>query len=139
VPQPVNEVMTPRPVALPLDASVVEAARLMRDQGIGDVLVTSEGMLVGVVTDRDIVVRALADGGEPRGTTVGEVCTADLISIRPEEDVENALRLMRAHAVRRLPVVDGGRPVGIVTLGDLALEADVGTPLAEISKAPPNS
>lgn len=139
----IGDVMTPRPRALPLDATLDEAARLMRDQGIGDVLVTLSGRLCGVVTDRDIVIRGVAENRDAAHTPLGDVCTAQPITLGPDDDTEKALRLMREEAVRRLPVVDDhDRPVGIVTMGDLAIadgSADHGLgPLRAISMAPPN-
>ncbi|OLT38156.1 oxidoreductase [Actinomadura sp. CNU-125] len=140
----ISDVMTAAPQALPLDSTLDEAARVMRDEGIGDVLVTYAGRLCGVVTDRDIVIRAVAERRDTSLTPLGDVCTAELTTVRPEDDTEAAVRLMCEHAVRRLPVVDAlQRPVGIVSLGDLAV-ADgsgpgVARPLHEISKAAPNS
>ncbi|MBE1533847.1 CBS domain-containing protein [Actinomadura algeriensis] len=140
----ISDVMTAAPQALPLDSTLDEAARIMRDEGIGDVLVTYAGRLCGVVTDRDIVVRAVAERRDTSLTPLGDVCTAELTTVHPEDDAEAAVRLMCEHAVRRLPVVDAlQRPVGIVSLGDLAV-ADGGgpgaaRPLHEISRAAPNS
>ncbi|MFI6518482.1 CBS domain-containing protein [Spirillospora sp. NPDC050679] len=138
----VSDVMTADPQALPLDATLFEAARVMRDEGIGDVLVTFAGRLCGMVTDRDIVVRAVAESRNTALTPLGDVCTADLITVGPDDDTDTAVRLMRERAVRRLPVVDEAhRPVGIVTVGDLALAGvglEEGGPLPGISKAPPN-
>ncbi|MEV5575573.1 CBS domain-containing protein [Spirillospora sp. NPDC052269] len=135
-----SDVMTARPRSLPRDATLHEAARLMRDEGIGDVLVTVGGRLCGMVTDRDIVVRALAEDLDARITSLGEVCTADLATVRPEDGTGTAVRLMRERAVRRLPVVDAARrPVGIVSLGDLAGRDGLSAPaLEEIWRAPPN-
>ncbi|MCP9982563.1 CBS domain-containing protein [Actinomadura madurae] len=122
--------MTAPPKSLPLDATLYEAARLMRDQGIGDVLVTFAGRLCGLVTDRDIVVRAVAESRDTALTPLGDVCTAELTTIHPEDDTDTAARLMCEQAVRRLPVVDAEqRPVGIVSIGDLAVaNGEVGPP-----------
>jgi CBS domain-containing protein len=140
MPRRVSDVMTPAPQALPLDATLYEAARVMRDEGIGDVLVTYAGQLCGMVTDRDIVVRAVAESRDTALTPLGDVCTAELCTLHPEDDTETAVRLMIERSVRRLPVVDGGRrPVGIVSIGDLAVENGQQGPLPEISKAPPNN
>ncbi|GAA0233806.1 CBS domain-containing protein [Actinomadura nitritigenes] len=140
MPRRVSDVMTPAPQALPLDATLYEAARVMRDEGIGDVLVTYAGQLCGMVTDRDIVVRAVAESRDTSLTPLGEVCTAELCTVHPEDDTETAARLMIERSVRRLPVVDGGRrPVGIVSIGDLAVADGQRGPLPEISKAPPNN
>lgn len=137
----VSDVMTAGPQVLPLDATLYEAARIMRDEGIGDVLVTYAGRLCGVVTDRDIVVRAVAESRDTSLTPLGDVCTADLTTVAPDDDTDTVARLMEEQAVRRLPVVDGRyRPIGIVSLGDLALAEGAGPgPLPEISKAPPNN
>jgi CBS domain-containing protein len=130
--------MTRWPVALPLEATLDEAARLMRDQGIGDVLVTAEGMLCGMLTDRDIVIRAVAQNLDLGHTALSEVCTAQVVTVSADDDAAVAMELMRDRAIRRLPVVQGRQPVGIISLGDLAIEQDEQSALSEISKAPPN-
>ncbi|TDE19309.1 CBS domain-containing protein [Actinomadura sp. 6K520] len=140
MPPRVSDVMTAAPETLPLDATLYEAARIMRDRGIGDVLVTYAGRLCGVVTDRDIVVRAVAESRDTSLTPLGDVCTAELTTVGPDDDTGTAARLMCERAVRRLPVVDAQhRPVGIVCIGDLAVANGDGGPLPEISKAPPNN
>jgi CBS domain-containing protein len=133
----VSEVMTKDPVAVQLDVMLTEAAKIMRDNAIGDVLVTSNGYLCGMLTDRDIVVRAVAENRDPRRTTVGDVCTADIAAVEPDADTHDAVELMRARAIRRVPVVERGEPVGIITMGDLAIDRDEYSLLAEISKASP--
>lgn len=115
----VQEFMTPRPVTLPLDAPLTEAARAMRDKGVGGVLVTQDGVLCGLLTDRDIVVRAVAEGRDLTGTRLADICSAGLVTVGPDEAADAALRLMRESEIRRLPVVEDGRPVGIVSIGDL--------------------
>jgi CBS domain-containing protein len=135
--QQIRELMTPNPVALPGTASVHEAARAMRDAQIGDVIVIENNEVCGIVTDRDLVVRILAEAKDPATTTLADICSHSLVTVTPTDSVEEAVRLMRTHAVRRLPVVDGGRAVGIVSLGDLAVERDPGSVLGEISGAPP--
>jgi CBS domain-containing protein len=140
MPPRVSDVMTAAPQSLPLDATLFEAARVMRDEGIGDVLVTFAGRLCGVVTDRDIVVRAVAESRDTALTPLGDVCTAELTTVRPEDDTGTAARLMCEQAVRRLPVVDDDQhPIGIISIGDLALANGEVGPLPEISKAPPNN
>ncbi|MFC5752094.1 CBS domain-containing protein [Actinomadura rugatobispora] len=136
----IGEVMTAGPRALPLDATLYEAARIMRDQGIGDVLVTLAGRLCGVITDRDIVVRGVADNRDPAHTPLSDVCTAEPITLGPDDDTDTALRLMREEAVRRLPVVDDqNRPLGIVSIGDLVIADGAGANvLCDISRAPPS-
>jgi CBS domain-containing protein len=135
--QKVREVMTEDPVVLPEDASLVEAARLMRDQGIGDVIVTDGQQAKGIVTDRDIVVRAVAEGSDPGQVRVGDVLSGDLASVTPEDSVERAIALMREKAIRRVPVVESGKAVGVVSIGDLAIERDADSVLADISEEPP--
>jgi CBS domain-containing protein len=115
----VHEIMTPEPATLPLDAPLTEAARLMRDAQTAEVLVIQDGRLCGLLTDRDIVVRAVADGRDLAATRLAEICSAGLVTVGPDDAVDTALRLMRDRAVRRLPVVEDGRPVGIVSIGDL--------------------
>jgi CBS domain-containing protein len=134
----ISEVMTPDPVSLNEDATVAEAARQMRDYDIGDVLVTDSRGLRGVVTDRDIVIRSIATSRDPNMTTVAEIVSADPICLAPNDSVTKAVDLMRRHALRRLPVCDGDRLVGIVSIGDLAVEQDSRSALADISAAPAN-
>jgi CBS domain-containing protein len=92
-----------------------------------------------VVTDRDIALRIVAEGRDSAATTLADVCSHSLLTVTPTDSVEEAVRLMRTHAIRRLPVVEDGRAVGIVSLGDLAIERDPDSALGEISSAPPNS
>jgi len=105
---------------------------------VGAVLVVDGGTLAGIVTDRDIAVRAVADGADPEATRVSEVCSADVATLTVDQTVEDAIRLVREHDVRRIPVVQDGRPAGIVTIGDLAIERDSDSALADISSEPPN-
>lgn len=141
--QLISEVMTRDPITVPGSATLTEAARTMRDAGIGDVLVLQDDKLCGMVTDRDVVVRAVADGRDPNSTTVQDVCSHQLTTVSPDDDVSEAIRILREQNIRRLPVVEGGRAVGVVTLGDLAVEEDdgrtAGDALADISAAPPNN
>jgi CBS domain-containing protein len=116
-----------------------DAARRMKDRNIGDVIVLDGAVVCGVVTDRDIVVRAVAEGLDPKSTTLGEICSRELVTVHPDDSVKDAVQLMRAHALRRLPVLDGFNPVGIVSIGDLAIERDAGSALADISSAAPNT
>ncbi|MGI9121025.1 MAG: CBS domain-containing protein [Acidimicrobiales bacterium] len=130
--------MTADPVALESTASVIDAARQMKDRDIGDVIVVEDGRICGVVTDRDLVVRALAELRDPTATKLGEVCSRELATVSPEDDLKSAGDLMRDKAVRRMPVVEGDRPVGIVSMGDLAVERDPDSALGSISAASPN-
>jgi CBS domain-containing protein len=136
--QNISEVMTPNPKTLAQSATIMEAACAMRDNDIGDVVVLDNGRLCGILTDRDIVVRALAAGCDPNRTSVGEICSRALVTLAPDDSTGQAVRVMREHAIRRLPIEDGGRVVGIVTLGDVAVDADRRSALADISAAPPN-
>jgi CBS domain-containing protein len=118
----VADVMTRRVVYLPGDTMLDEAAQAMRDQSIGDVVVTNGPTMSGLVTDRDIVVRAIADGLPPRSTTLSSIATQELIMIEQSASVEEAIRAMRERDVRRLLVCDADRQlVGIVSLSDMAL------------------
>jgi len=134
--QQVKEVMTAGPITLDRDASLAEAARVMRDRGIGDVIVVEGDDAAGIVTDRDIVIRGVAEGADPNRTRLGQVVSGDLTSVAPDDPVERAIELMREKAVRRLPVLEGGKPVGVVSLGDLVIQRDEGSVLADISVAP---
>lgn len=136
--QTVRDVMTPQPVAVSADTALTEAARFMREEGIGQLMVTQGGTLYGVVTDRDIVVRAVAEHRDPDRTTAGDVASRDLVTVSPDDRLDEAVRLMRERSVRRLPVVEQGHPVGMVSLGDLAMERDERSALADISAEPPN-
>jgi CBS domain-containing protein len=131
-------VMTQDVVALPTETSLADASRAMRERDIGDVLVVDGDRLAGIVTDRDIVVRAIAEDRSPSDTTLGELATGDVTSLSPEDSVEDAIRIMRDQAVRRIPVVENHRPVGIVSIGDLAVERDPNSALADISVADPD-
>ncbi|NLA36636.1 MAG: CBS domain-containing protein [Actinobacteria bacterium] len=133
----IEQVMTTDVVSCSKTATVADAARLMRDRNIGDVLVTdNSGKLAGIVTDRDMVVRCLADGADPN-VTLGEVCTTDLATLTRDASIDEAVRMMSERSMRRVPVVDRGKPIGIVSLGDLAIERDPQSALGEISAAAP--
>ena len=134
----VRELMHTNLVTLGSDATVLEAARRMRDSAIGDVLVTDAGKLRGIVTDRDLVVRCLAAERDPGSTPVGEICSEKLVTLTPGDDFQEAVQLMNDNAVRRLPVVEGDNVVGILSLGDLSVEHDRQSALGGISAAPPN-
>jgi CBS domain-containing protein len=136
--QYLREIMTQKPLTLQTSDTITAAARTMRDGNIGDVVVLENGQIRGILTDRDIVVRALAEGLDPSRTTVGEVCSRELTTLSPADSIAEAASIMRDKAIRRLPVVEDGRPVGIVSLGDLAVERDPRSTLGGISAAPPN-
>lgn len=136
--QYVRDIMTGDPVTVEPQTSVTAVARIMRDQDLGAVLVTDGDELRGLVTDRDLVIRSVAAGGDPEQTTVAGACSDDVVTVRSDDELDHAVELMREHAVRRVPVVDDGRPVGIVSLGDLAMERDPESALGDISVARPN-
>jgi CBS domain-containing protein len=136
--QYLREIMTQNPLACQTNDSIIAAARTMRDGNVGDVVILDKGQIQGILTDRDIVVRALAEGRDPNRTTVGEICSRELTVLSPGDAVSEAVKVMREKAIRRLPVVEGGKPVGIVSLGDLAVERDRESALGNISAAPPN-
>ncbi|MEW1776056.1 CBS domain-containing protein [Streptomyces sp. NPDC086777] len=115
------------------------AARVLRDEGVGSVVVTEDGHLRCLVSDRDLVVRAFAEGVDPERTAVMQAAGEDLVTVTPDDSLDRAVRLMREHAVRRLPVVDGDRPVGIIAIGDLAIERDETSALGDISAARPDT
>lgn len=132
----IRDVMTPNPRCVSPDDSIQSAAQIMRDEDTGAVPVCDNGRAVGIVTDRDIVVRAIADGQPNR--SVRDIATRDVISVSPDMSTREAAELMAEHQVRRLPVVDGDRLVGIVSLGDLAVkeakDSRVGDTLEHISE-----
>ena len=134
--QLVRDVMTSTVIGVAEDATLVEAARQMRMADIGDVLVLDGDAVRGIVTDRDIVVRALAADRDPAGTTVGEIATRDPLTIAPDRPAAEAVQLMRDYALRRLPVCEDGHVVGVVSLGNLATARDPESALADISAAP---
>jgi CBS domain-containing protein len=135
----VRNVMTSDPVSLRSDTPIVEAAKHMQKADIGDVIVTNGDQICGIVTDRDVVVRVVAAGKDPSSTTLQEACSQDITTITPDTPIDTAVSLMRDLAIRRLPVVEEGRAVGIVSIGDLAVERDEDSALADISAASQNN
>jgi CBS domain-containing protein len=135
--QTVRGIMTPNPRTLPMTASLLEAAQTMREVDAGTVLVADDQeQLTGILTDRDIAIRAVADGLDPLSTRVGDVSSPFPESVSPDTSVRDAVELMRQLNVRRLPVTQGGRAVGILSLGDLAIYRDASAVLEDISTAP---
>ena len=134
----VRDVMTPNPQGVETTASVTDAARIMKEQDVGPVPILEGGQLVGMLTDRDIAIRVVAEGRDPQSTTAGEIASRDLVTIDPQQNLDEALRLMAQHQVRRLPVVDeDGRLVGIVAQADVATEAppdEAGQAVEQISQ-----
>jgi len=134
----VADVVTPDPVTLEVTRTVRDAAELMRAGDIGDVVVVEDGRLVGIVTDRDLVVRVLAVGGGP-DDAIRQAVSGNVVTVSPTDSIERAAQLMSENAVRRLPVVVDDVVVGIVSIGDLAIERDPDSALADISAAEPNT
>ena len=134
----VRDIMTPDPVGVYYEQTVAEAAKVMRDAGVGAVLVVSGESLSGMVTDRDLVIRGLADGAGP-DSPVGPLCSEKLVGVDANADLADAERLIREHAVRRLPVIDSGQIVGMVSLADLAASAEPESLLAAVSSARANA
>ena len=134
----IRDVMTENPRTVKKGESVVEAAKLMRSEDAGVVPIVEGDRLVGVVTDRDIAIRVVAEGKDVSSTTVDEIASQNLVTIDPQQDLDEALRLMAQHRVRRLPVVEeDGRLVGIVAQADVARHADssrTGEVVGEISE-----
>lgn len=117
--------------------SLADAAKLMKQEDVGSVPVVDGERLIGMLTDRDIVVRGIADGSDPHAVRAGDIASRDIVTVRPDDDLEEALRLMAQHQVRRLPVVDDGHLVGVLAQADVALEAKekaVGQLVEEISR-----
>ena len=134
----IREVMTSNPSSVESSQTVADAARLMKQDDVGIAPVVEGDRLVGTLTDRDIVVRVVAEGKDPQSVTVREVASTELVTIDPQQDLDQALRLMAQHQVRRLPVVEeGGRLVGVVAQADVARQADesqTGRMVEDISK-----
>jgi CBS domain-containing protein len=137
MPNSIRDAMTKDPRSIGVSATVVEAARLMREEHVGSLPITDDEQLVGVITDRDITTRVVAEAANLELTSVGDVYSRDLISVEPDKDLEEALQLMARHQVRRLPVVEHGKLVGIVAQADIALtenETKTGALVEAISK-----
>jgi CBS domain-containing protein len=133
----VRDAMTENPSSIDASASVVEAARLMREGNVGSLPITDDGKLVGMITDRDITTTVVAEGADPKATSVGDVGSRDLVSVEADKGLEEARQLMAGHQVRRLPVVENGGLVGIVAQADIALsdnEEKTGELVEAISK-----
>jgi CBS domain-containing protein len=124
----IRELMTENPRSVTADSTVAEAARLMRDEDAGIAPITEGERLVGVITDRDIAIKVAAEGKDPQSTKVTEIASSNLVTIDPQQELDEALRLMAKHQVRRLPVVEeDGRLVGILAQADVARHADPST------------
>ncbi len=134
----ISEIMTVAPETVEASAPARDAARAMRDGDLGALLVLDGGDLYGIVTDRDVAIRLVAEDRDPATTTVGDIASRDPTAIESDRPEQDAVALMRERALRRLPVVEAGQPVGILSLGDLAVERDSDSALADISASDPN-
>ncbi|MFI0367427.1 CBS domain-containing protein [Actinomadura sp. 1N219] len=135
----VRDIMTGSPTSVSPELDIVTVARAMRDEDIGAVLVIDGEDLQGLVTDRDLVIRGLAAGGDPAYAKIGAIASRATATVGPDDSLDRAAQIMRERSVRRLPVLEDGRPVGIVSIGDLAMEKDSQSALADISAARPNT
>jgi CBS domain-containing protein len=133
----IREVMTPAPETIQADRTATEAARKMKEADAGMIPVMTNGDLLGTVTDRDIALRVVAEGKDPQATPVEEIASTDVVTVGPDDDLDAALEMMAKHQVRRLPVVEDGRLIGIIAQADVAREGnekDVGHAVEEISR-----
>jgi CBS domain-containing protein len=134
----VRELMTPDPEHLSADDTLVTAAQRMRDADVGSLpICTDDGQVTGIITDRDIVVKCIANGGDPSTATVGSIASEMVYTVGPDDQIENALSVMEDHQVRRLPIVENGKLVGMLAQADVARtmsEPRVGEVVEEISK-----
>jgi CBS domain-containing protein len=135
----VRDVMTRNPVALPSDASVQEAAKAMSDMRIGSVVVMEGNTPTGIVTDRDITVRAVATGSDPSKTRLKDIATDGIAAVRPEQSVDDAAQVMKSNDVKRVLVISDSKLEGIVSLGDLTREGHGGDVHSDLSRSEPNS
>lgn len=121
----IRELMTANPSAIDAEKPVADAAKMMRDEDVGLAPIVEGDRLVGTLTDRDIAIRVVAEGRDPESTTVREVASTDVVTIDPAQSLDEALRLMAQHQVRRLPVVEeDGRLVGVLAQADIARHGD---------------
>ena len=132
----IRDIMTSSPTKVETSTTVAEAAKIMASEDIGPLPVVDGGRLVGIVTDRDLVVRVLAEDRDPKSTNVGDVASSELVTVAPDTALDEALRKMASAQVRRLPVVEGGRVVGIVAQADVARQTpqETGEVVEEISR-----
>jgi CBS domain-containing protein len=135
----IREVMSAAPETVEAGTPIREAAEAMRQADIGNVIVVEDDRVTGILTDRDIAVRAVAEGRDPATTRVRDVMTSSPVTIAPTASVKEAIDMMHEHDIRRLPVVENGRPVGVVALGDVSMSPSAQPLLADISTAPPNN
>lgn len=133
--RPVSDLMTPHPTVVEVTDTLRAVAQTMATQDVGSLVVAEGGAVVGIVTDRDLVVRGIAQG-IGLDAPVGQLATGDLVTVAPDDEIARLVEIMRERGVRRVPVVDGGQAVGVVSIGDLAVALDPDSALADISAAP---
>src|SRR2546421_10099140 len=136
--QMVRDVMTKDPVSMSSDKSVADAAKAMSDLRIGSVVVMEKDKPCGIVTDRDITVRAVATGSDPSKTRLSDICTRSLAAVRPDQSLDDAIQVMKSHDVKRVVVMTDSKLEGIVTLGDLAARNEDRDVQDDLSPAAPN-
>jgi len=134
-----RDIMSTRIVFIDSKGTLADAARLMRENNIGDVLIIQDDQVRGILTDRDIVVRGIAAGHEPTATPAMDIASENVASVSPDDEVETVKETMARHAVRRVPVIDKSKVVGIVSIGDLVKKEAPESTLGKVSEAPPNS
>lgn len=133
----IREIMTENPKTCGPQDSVIDAAKLMAREDVGPIPIVEGEKLVGIVTDRDIVVRIVAEGRDAQSTTIGEIASSDVATVSPDDDLDRALEVMGSKQIRRLPVVEGQRLIGIVAQADVARHAEetkVGDVVEDISR-----
>jgi CBS domain-containing protein len=134
-----RDIMSPAPACMAPADTVSAAAKVMAERGVGTVVVLTDGQLRGLLTTRDITVRVLAENRDPQTTRIGEICSTDVAVLGPDDNVDQAAQLVRERAVRRIPVLRDGVPVGVVSIGDLALEKAGSSALSGVQAACPDS
>ena len=133
----IREIMTENPKTCGPQDSVIDAARLMASEDVGPIPIVEGENLVGIVTDRDIVIRVVAEGRDARSTTLGEIASTDIATVSPDDDLDRAIEVMGSKQIRRIPVVEGQRIIGIVAQADVARHAEetkVGDVVEDISR-----
>ena len=135
----VRDVMTKNPVAMDAQEPVTHAAKAMSDMRIGSVVVMDKNMPCGIVTDRDITVRAVASGNDPAKIRLGDICSKEIAAVKPDQTVDDAIQMMKSHDIKRVVVMSDSRLEGIVSLGDLTMRDEGEDVQKDLSKAEPNS
>jgi CBS domain-containing protein len=133
----IREIMTENPKTCGPQDSVIDAAKLMASEDVGPIPIVESENLVGIVTDRDIVIRVVAEGRDARSTTLGEIASTDIATVSPDDDLDRAIEVMGSKQIRRIPVVEGQRIIGIVAQADVARHAEetkVGDVVEDISR-----